>query len=184
MFSATATELRHKIRPRQNSIEPASMPVSLSDQPVDSTPESAVEPPVKLSAYQRRVAALKARRPGSLPVQYLGKVLKPHVRITAMAEVGYGQTAADALEALIRPDSKIDRGIARRALEMMFPKDRPLVLNLPDAKSPEAFNQATRLIHEAWSSGKISPQEARTCQELVERRYKAWLKYQAGKGLG
>lgn len=164
------------------------MPVPVADQPPDpqlvSAVDPSVEPGVELSAYQRRVAALKAHRPGSLPAPFLGKVLKPHERVKAMAEIVYGQTAADALEALIRPNSKMDRGVARRAMEMLFPKDRPLAMELPDSNSPEAFNEATRLIHEAWTSGKISPQEALTCQELVERRYKAWLKYQAGKGLG
>ena len=159
------------------------MPVSSEEQLSDPSAESTVDPVVELSAYQRRVAALKAHRPGSLPAQFLGRVRKPHERVKAMAEIVYGQTAADALDALIRPNSRMNRGVARRAMEMLFPKDRPVALAIPDANSPEAFNQAMKLIHDAWTSGKISPQEALTCQDLVERRYKAWLKHLAGKGL-
>ena len=129
------------------------------------------------------MAALKAHRPGSLPAQYLGRVLKPHERVKAQAELVHGQTSAEALEALIRPNNKIDRGVARRALDLLFPKDRPVALAIPDANSPEAFNAAMGLIHAAWTDGRISPREARTCQGLVQRRYDGWLRAKAGVGL-
>ena len=68
-------------------------------------------------------------------------------------------------------------------MDVLFPKDRPIALAIPDANSPEAFNQGMGLIHEAWTSGRISPREARTCQSLVQRRYNGWLRSKAGAGL-
>jgi hypothetical protein len=157
------------------------MPIRPTDPHSKSTPKSTVEPAVEPTAYERRVAALSTHRPGSLPPQFMGKVLKPNERVKAQADIVYGQTAADALDALIRPNSKMDRGVARRAIEMLFPKDRPVALALPDANSPEAFNRAMKLIHEAWTSGRISPSEAESCQRLVNARYRGWIKAQAGK---
>src|SRR5688572_13058369 len=113
------------------------MPVPRADPPPDPTLDPLVAPPAEPTAYQRRVAALKQHRPGSLPAQFLGRVLKPHERVKAQAELVHGQTSAEALEALIRPNSKIDRGAARRALDLLFPKDRPVALAIPDANSPE-----------------------------------------------
>jgi hypothetical protein len=113
--------------------------------------------------------------------QYPGKMLLPHERVNAMADATYGQSATDALEALIRPNSKMDRGLARPALDLLFPKDRPVALGIPDANSPEAFNQAMKLMHEAWTSGRISPQEAEVCVSLVNARYRAGLRAEAGR---
>jgi hypothetical protein len=140
-----------------------------------------VEPAVKPTAHQRRVAALNAHRPGSLPAQYLGRVPRSHERVKAMAEFVHGQTSADALEALLRPNNKMDRGAVRRALDMLFPRERPIRLAIPDINSPERFDAAMAMVHEAWTDGRISPPEARTLQELCEHRYGAWIKVQRGK---
>jgi hypothetical protein len=142
-----------------------------------------VEAPVELTAYQRRVAALKAHRPHTLPAPFLGKVLKPQERVKMRAELVHGQTAADAVEALIRPNSKMDPGMTRRAIDVLFSKERPMTLPIADPCSPAALNQAMSAIHEAWITGRITPQEALTCQRLVESRYRAWLDAKAGAGL-
>jgi len=157
------------------------MLVSSKAQSSDPSPEPTVDPVVELSAYQRRVAALKAHRPGSLPAPFLGKVLKPHERVKAMAEIAYGQSAADALEALIRPNSKMDRGVARRAMEVLFPKDRPLQLQLPDATTPDALDLSMSLIRRAWTGGQITLSEAEACQRLVRAQYRASITAKAGR---
>ena len=161
------------------------MPVFPADSALDPIPEPTVEPTVepavKPTGYQRKIAALKAHRPNSLPASFLGKVLKPHERVKAQAEMVHGQTAAEALEVLIRPNNKIDRGMARRAMDALFPKDRPLPLKIPDVESPEAFNAALKVIHHAWNEGQISPSEAETCMRLINARYRGWIKAQAGK---
>ena len=163
------------------------MPVSPADPALDpvpeSTVESTVEPAVRPTGYQRKVAALKAHRPNSLPAPFLGKVLKPHERVKAQAELVHGETSADALEALIRPTSKMDRGVARRAMDMLFPRERPIRMAIPDIESAESFNAALKAVHLAWTGGQISPSEARQRQELCEHRYRGWLKSQAGDGL-
>src|SRR5215208_7058564 len=112
------------------------MPKSPAPPRAVPAPEPAVAAPVELTAYQRRVAALKAHRPHTLPMPYLGKVLKPHERVKVQAELVHGQTAADALEALIRPNSKMDPGMTRRALDVLFSKERPLTLPIADPSSP------------------------------------------------
>jgi len=157
------------------------MPVPRADQSPETTAEAVVEPAVEPTAYQRRVAALKAHRPGSLPVQYLGRVLKPHERVKAMAEVVHGQTAAEALEALIGPNNRMDRGLARRALDALFPKDRPLQLAVPNPRDPDSLEAAMDVIHDAWTEGRISPSEAETCMRLVNSRYRAVLRAKAGR---
>ena len=73
---------------------------------------------------------------------------------------------ADALDALLRPDSKMDRGLARRALDALFPKDRPLQLAIPRPTTPDTLDAAMDAIHDAWTGGQISPAEALTCQRL------------------
>jgi hypothetical protein len=100
-----------------------------------------------------------------------------------MAEVTYGQSAADALDALLRPDSKMNRGLARRALDARFPKDRPLQLALPHPTTPDTLDAAMDAIHDAWTGGQISPAEALTCQRLVRNRYRAGLDHGAGRPL-
>jgi hypothetical protein len=64
---------------------------------------------------------------------------------------------------------------------MLFPRERPIRLAIPDINSPERFDAAMAMVHEAWTDGRISPPEARTLQELCEHRYRAWIKVQGGK---
>ena len=45
---------------------------------------------------------------------------------------------------------------------------------IPDIKSPEAFDAALAVVHEAWTNGQISPAEAESCQRLINGRYRGW----------
>jgi hypothetical protein len=75
----------------------------------------------------------------------------------------------------------MDQGAVRRTLDMLFPREWPLRLAIPDINSPAAFDNALAIAHAAWTEGRISPAEARTCQELCEHRYRGCIKAQAGK---
>ena len=105
--------------------------------------------------------------------------LRPHERMARYASSLFGLDAGDAMEAITSPNTKIHIGIKRRAMDMLFPKERPLPLRIPDVDSPEAYNAALKLIHEAWNTGQISPGEAESCQRLVNGRYRGWVKAQA-----
>jgi hypothetical protein len=41
----------------------------------------------------------------------------------------------------------------RRALDVLFPKDRPLQLAVARPTTPDALDAATGAIHNAWTSG-------------------------------
>lgn len=140
---------------------------------IASTAETVVPPIAPTTKYRRNVEALRAACPGTLPLEFLGKVLKPHERVRAMVEVTYGQTAADALDGLIRPNSKIDRLLARRMLDALFPATRPIQLELPDATTPDALDRSFSIIRAAWTSGRITIAEAEGAQRLVRAQYRA-----------
>ena len=106
---------------------------------------------------------------------------KPFERIAAYAGEVLGAAAGDAIGAIANPRNALHPGIRRRTLDMLFPRERPIRMAIPDIKSPELFDQAMAMVHEAWTDGRISPPEARTLQELCEHRYRAWIKAQAGK---
>lgn len=105
--------------------------------------------------------------------------VRPHERLAKYAGSLFGLDAADAMNALAAPN-KMDRGLKRRAMDMLFPRDRPIPLAIPDIESAAAYNTALKTIHEAWNCGKVSPSEAESCMRLVNSRYRGWLKSKAG----
>jgi hypothetical protein len=119
-----------------------------------------------------------------VPGRNLNQQPKPHRRIAAYAGTTMGAAAADAMAAITNPRNALEGGIRRRAIDMLFPKDRLLRLDVPDVRGPEDFDRALSVVHDARVAGTISPNEARICQELVEHRYHGWLQARAGKGLG
>ena len=85
------------------------------------------------------------------------------------------------MEAITNPDTKVDKGIRRRALEMFFPKDRPLTMDVPLPLDPDSLDAAMSAIHVACFAGKISPGEALTCQAVVRNRYAAMVRAKSGR---
>ena len=108
---------------------------------------------------------------------------KPHIKVVEYAREIMGDRAAVALEAISNPRSRMHTAIKRRAIDMLFPRERPIRMEIPDIESAEGFNAALKAVHLAWTGGQISPTEARQLQELCEHRYRGWLKSRAGAGL-
>ena len=110
-------------------------------------------------------------------------VPKPFEKIGAYAAEVLGTAAGEAIAAIANPRNALHPGIRRRTLDMLFPRERPIRMEIPDIESAESFNAALKAVHLAWTGGQISPSEARQLQELCEHRYRGWLKSQAGVGL-
>jgi hypothetical protein len=108
-------------------------------------------------------------------------VPKPFEKIGAYAAEVLGKAAGEAIAAIANPRNALHPGIRRRTLDMLFPRERPLKLAIPDIKGPEAYDQALAVVHAAWTSGQISPAEAETCMRLVHSRYRGWVKAEGGK---
>jgi hypothetical protein len=94
-----------------------------------------------------------------------------------------GEKASAALAVLFNPRTVMHTTMRRRALDMLFPKDRPVPLAIGDIESPATYNAALKVVHSAWTSGQISPAEAESCMRLVNARYRGWLKSRAGAGV-
>jgi hypothetical protein len=108
---------------------------------------------------------------------------RPHLRIAEYASQLMGAKAAAALAVLFNPRTGMHQSMRRRALDMLYPKDRPVPLAIGDIKSPSAYDHALEVVHLAWTSGQISPAEAESCMRLVNARYRGWLKSRAGAGV-
>jgi len=106
---------------------------------------------------------------------------RPHQKMAEYAAQLFGPAAHSAMEAITNPDTKVDRGLRRRAMDMFFPHDRPITLDVPNPLDPDSLDAAMDAIHEACFSGKISPDEALTCQALVRNRYAAMVRAKSGR---
>jgi hypothetical protein len=147
---------------------------------IEAVAEAPVTPPVPLTAHQRRVAALDEHRPKEFPAGPGWVIRSPILKIRGIVAEVYGETAAEAVDGLLRPSAKVDRVVARRILDATLPATRPIKLAIPDVRSAAAYDQALSIVHEAWTTGQISPEEADLCMRLINRRYSGWLKAKTG----
>jgi hypothetical protein len=74
-------------------------------------------------------------------------VPKPFEKIGAYAAEVLGKAAGEAIAAIANPRNALHPGIRRRTLDMLFPRERPLKLAIPDIKGPEAYDQALAVVH-------------------------------------
>lgn len=138
--------------------------------------EVACDSPVhKATGRERSKAALAAHRPPT-PVPFKGRVRRPHEHVHAWAAKLLGDSVGRAFAGIFRPDSKIDRGLARRVADAMLPKERPVPLAVPDINGPVSQDRATALVYNAVRTGTITPREALIWFEIIDRRYQSWIK--------
>ena len=166
------------------------MPVSLIVEDVGarkaadaSTCDPACESPsIKLTGRERSKAALAAHRPPT-PVPFTGRVRRPHEHVHAWAAKLLGGSVGRAFAGIFRPDSKIDRGLARRVADAMLPKERPVPLAVPDINGPVSQSRAAALVYNAVRTGEITPREALVWFEIIDQRYQSWNKEYAARPL-
>jgi hypothetical protein len=108
-------------------------------------------------------------------VPFQGRVRRPHEHVHAWAAKLLGDSVGRAFAGIFRPDSKIDRGLARRVADAMLPKERPVPLAVPDINGPKDQERAAAVVYDAVRTGTITPHEALVWFEIIERRYQAWV---------
>jgi hypothetical protein len=112
----------------------------------------------------------------------VGRPLTAADRVAELAVEVLGEDAARAIRAALDPRSKLDRAVARRLLDAVLPKSRPVPLAVGPIQTAQDYARAMALIVAAASTGSITPAEAQAWQGIVQTRWRSVLVVKAAEG--